>query len=110
MRWRLALIVAAAGPAFPVPPVSSATYANFIKLEISLDAPSIFLVSWSHVCTVLIDHVRFEIESRREDNKLAGLALRLIARVMRMVKVLFLRDINKLREYQNTGGRPTKLS
>jgi len=43
---------------------------------------------------MLIDHVRFEIQSRCEYYELAGLALRLIARMMCMDEVLFLIPIN----------------
>lgn len=48
----------------------SASY--FLKLEISLDTPDVFLVARGHLCTVLLDHVRFEIDGGAEHDKLAG--------------------------------------
>lgn len=74
-RW---VAVAPATMPTTIPACASSTPAtsntDFVKIEISLDPPCIFLVPRGHVLFMLVDHVPFEIEQRAEDHELARLA------------------------------------
>lgn len=47
---------------------------RMLKLEVDVDASSIFLVTGRHLGAMLVNHVRFEVEEGIEDDELALLA------------------------------------
>jgi hypothetical protein len=90
MRWWFAFVIPATTPIPPTSSPSCDSNSNFIKLEVSLDPPGILLVPRSHISTVHLDHVRFEIKSRSENDKFLSLALGLSAGVVSMREMPFL--------------------
>lgn len=61
---------------------------RIIESELGLNAACVLAVAGAHVCTVLVYHMRLEIQSRVEDDEFPGLTLFLWAGEMVAVEML----------------------